>query len=423
VDSYSFTHEGAAYDVARVITGGPADAAARDLPFLREVAACAEILALAEQRKNLFQERAGQDDALLKAMEERDSAKITAEEGQEIIGELSMALAVLTGDTLTTCDTNGEDCRCACPGHLSLKASEVVNHALAAYRALQEGNRQAVERIKMFESIDGIAAKRIELMEEQVQELTNLKNLHRAVFKPLEAEQRDGENLEETLARIIRERDGYLKGRESALADARAAGAAAEAALQARDSWRGFGQRMHRERDAVARENREKCLELAENAEEIRELRAVVDAAAAFVKEVDEVRAVASGDTFDELRKRLAAKEPGFERVVHEAEDRYEGSAQERIDRLVAERDAEMERVKACEHIAEGEPGWEVLRNLCPSTAAVATLRDRLKLLALLDSEEPPREIMGLANWYDPPQLFVRAAWRWLREQVHGKEG
>ena len=37
-----------------------------------------------------------------------------------------------------------------------------------------------------------------------------------------------------------------------------------------------------------------------------------------------------------------------------------------------------MERVKACEHIAECDEGWEVLRNLCPSTAAVAALRDEL---------------------------------------------
>jgi hypothetical protein len=38
--------------------------------------------------------------------------------------------------------------------------------------------------------------------------------------------------------------------------------------------------------------------------------------------------------------------------------------------------DEEMERVKACEHIAEGDEGWESLRDLCPSTAAVANLRD-----------------------------------------------
>lgn len=45
--------------------------------------------------------------------------------------------------------------------------------------------------------------------------------------------------------------------------------------------------------------------------------------------------------------------------------------------------DAEMLRVKACEHIAEGEEGWEKVRNVCPSTMAVGELRDAYeKLLA-----------------------------------------
>lgn len=45
--------------------------------------------------------------------------------------------------------------------------------------------------------------------------------------------------------------------------------------------------------------------------------------------------------------------------------------------------DEEMLRVKACEAIAEGEEGWQELRNVCPSTMAVATLRAAyVKLLA-----------------------------------------
>lgn len=49
--------------------------------------------------------------------------------------------------------------------------------------------------------------------------------------------------------------------------------------------------------------------------------------------------------------------------------------------------DAEMERVKACEHIAEGDEGWQALRNLCPSTAAVSALRDaHAELLGVLES-------------------------------------
>lgn len=45
---------------------------------------------------------------------------------------------------------------------------------------------------------------------------------------------------------------------------------------------------------------------------------------------------------------------------------------------LATEFDANVERLKACEHIADGDEGWEKLRELCPSTAAVARLRDRL---------------------------------------------
>ncbi len=55
--------------------------------------------------------------------------------------------------------------------------------------------------------------------------------------------------------------------------------------------------------------------------------------------------------------------------------------------------DANVERLKACEHIAEGEEGWETLRNLCPSTAAVATLRDALAARpSLTGPEQATRE-------------------------------
>lgn len=49
------------------------------------------------------------------------------------------------------------------------------------------------------------------------------------------------------------------------------------------------------------------------------------------------------------------------------------------VERLGRKSDREMERVKACEHIAEGDEGWEVLADLCPSTAAVARLREALE--------------------------------------------
>jgi hypothetical protein len=62
--------------------------------------------------------------------------------------------------------------------------------------------------------------------------------------------------------------------------------------------------------------------------------------------------------------------------------DYREPPSSPRADRLVerdATFDANVERLKACEHIAEGDGGWQVLRNLCPSTAAVAALRDALE--------------------------------------------
>lgn len=43
--------------------------------------------------------------------------------------------------------------------------------------------------------------------------------------------------------------------------------------------------------------------------------------------------------------------------------------------------DANVERLKACEHIAEGDDGWETLINMCPSTVAVAALRDHCNAL------------------------------------------
>jgi hypothetical protein len=64
-------------------------------------------------------------------------------------------------------------------------------------------------------------------------------------------------------------------------------------------------------------------------------------------------------------------------------------------ERLTKKSDAEMERVKACEHIAENFPGWEVLRNLCPSTAAVAGLQDRA-----IQAEAAAAAVVGALKYY-----------------------
>ena len=49
--------------------------------------------------------------------------------------------------------------------------------------------------------------------------------------------------------------------------------------------------------------------------------------------------------------------------------------------------DANVNRLKACEHIADGDEDWEILRNECPSTAAVARLRDAFVSLRALLAE------------------------------------
>lgn len=38
--------------------------------------------------------------------------------------------------------------------------------------------------------------------------------------------------------------------------------------------------------------------------------------------------------------------------------------------------DEQVDLLKACEHIAVGDEGWQKLRNVCPSAAAVASLAD-----------------------------------------------
>lgn len=54
--------------------------------------------------------------------------------------------------------------------------------------------------------------------------------------------------------------------------------------------------------------------------------------------------------------------------------DRLEAEI-ERLRAIKREFDANVDRLKACEHIADGDEGWERLVNECPSTAAVGRLR------------------------------------------------
>lgn len=64
------------------------------------------------------------------------------------------------------------------------------------------------------------------------------------------------------------------------------------------------------------------------------------------------------------------------------------------LSEAIAKGNAEMERVKACEHIAEGDEGWEALVNLCPSTMAVAAFRrEYVQAIAQRDEARSERDI------------------------------
>lgn len=72
-------------------------------------------------------------DQLVAKERELEAAEITAEEGQEIIAELTAALAVLNGESLTPCAGG-------CPGHLGEKASAAAREALDRWTALEAEN-------------------------------------------------------------------------------------------------------------------------------------------------------------------------------------------------------------------------------------------------------------------------------------------
>ncbi len=69
--------------------------------------------------------------------------------------------------------------------------------------------------------------------------------------------------------------------------------------------------------------------------------------------------------------------------------------------------DAEMLRVKACEHIAEGDEGWEKLVNICPSTMAVAALRDQLtdereKVQTIVNALTDTKSALNSGGYFTP---------------------
>jgi hypothetical protein len=73
-------------------------------------------------------------------MDEPTALRHTAEEGQEIIGELTAALAVVVAEELRPCVSS------ACRGHLGPKAQELMNEALNRWNALGDEQVKADAR-------------------------------------------------------------------------------------------------------------------------------------------------------------------------------------------------------------------------------------------------------------------------------------
>lgn len=69
-----------------------------------------------------------------------------------------------------------------------------------------------------------------------------------------------------------------------------------------------------------------------------------------------------------------------IEIALHQALDAAVALGNE-VNQLKASLDSAEERSKACDQIAEGEEGWQALRDLCVATMSVAELRDRYERL------------------------------------------
>jgi chromosome segregation ATPase len=126
-----------------------------------------------------------------------------------------------------------------------------------------------------------------------------------------------GEGVTDTLRRIIQERDELalkldkVRAQRAELVQEVTVSEGRLAGL--RDAVRV----LREQREAVERENRSKCLELAEKAGEIRELRGVVDAAATFVN----CAAVHNRAAYDRLQQLLAKHQTGAPGKIDDTRD------------------------------------------------------------------------------------------------------
>ncbi len=316
MDSYSFYFKGIQYHLARArgeefeVNGNRIIAAHHSL-----TAACAEILRLAEER-NKFK-RWAEEECGKAARAQHDADEARAEREQLIganirAGEAEDALRGLESER------HADD-------EIGRRVVEMIE-IVAPHRLKGEHHNDALRRIIR-----------------ERQELTNIRDMYRTAFRRLNTERIVGESADVTLARIIREREQW----ESA--------ALAEHSLAAQIQK--GAETVGRQLAAVERENRSKCLELAEKAGEIRELREQLKAGGAMMR----------------LRCYLCSKSVSTP------------VSKETVVRAILE---------------------------CPE--CIQRQDDRAaKLLALLDNEEPPE---GLLARFAPGTTEPLISWRWFRE-------
>lgn len=338
---------------------------------MERVKAC-EHIAEGEEGWEALQNLCPSTAAVASLREEHDALSITVEEGREIEFEITAALAVLAGESLIPCG-DGK----TCPGHFGPKTMEALKSALAAWRALQEGNAAAAQRV-------GEAVADLVLAQADAR-------LGRELVEALVQEDDSGEeHPRDILRRIIRERDQALADHKRAIEKCQVTEGArlillgdlrrgrqsleaerAERSRCTRDLILALSDKdeMSQKLESAESANRQHCLELAEKAGEIRDLREKL--------------------ALDELE--LSLYRFGPDRDLR-AEVR-----QHRLDRAVI-----ANHLENLLGLAKREPASE----------------GAVKLLALLDSEKIPGDFYSALDGRAADETLAEAAWRWLREQV-----
>ena len=145
---------------------------------------------------------------------------------------------------------------------------------------------------------------------------------------------------------------------------------------------------------------------------------AISDVLRDYFNEEDYFTDTAIKNIFDIFRPYLKRKPD--EDTVTMSRDRYQRDINER-NQLREQSNAEMLRVKMCEHIAEGEEGWNTPenRNICPSTMAVAELRDAYERLRRLVNTP---ELIDFSKAVHVEAIHQRERWGEEHDKAKGQE-